>query len=718
MSETAPLLIEIGTEEIPAGLSADLADELSRKLDTLLGSQDFAPEHLNCAASPRRIMVYSPSCHLEQPDFNEEIWGPPEKVAFVDDKPTKAAEGFAKKSGISLGEFSLADKGDGKGKYMRAVVYRKGVKAIEVLAKKLPDILRKLHSPKQMKWNDGDARDDAFIRPVRWIVARLGDDVIPFSFADVQSGKITYGHRIQGTSGEIDINNPLDWLRGQKVEADRNTRMQLIRERMNSQATEVGLSVVTDDDLVAEVADLTEWPVPVLCEFNKDFLRLPEEVIRITLKNHQRCFTTHDGNDATSNKFIAVANIESKDPSKVAEGNARVVNARLADASFYFDRDPKETLDTRVEKLSQVVFQEGLGMVGDQVRRLRAFVLDNAKAIGADPDATQRAAYLSKSDLTTGLVYEFPELQGYMGGVYARMNGEPEMVACAIAEHYRPAGADDALPQSPEARMIAIAERIDKLLGYFHKDKVPTASADPFGLRRAAIGLIRLLADHEKPVHMLLSKVIGEAAKQWNQQRVTVQIDEKTKQEVHAFIVERLLGMASQLEVGKAPLEAAMSASVERPLIGQIKVAHLLTGFADSETGQGVTAANKRIANILKKTEGVPDEVDPTIFAEKAEKTLFAVLKKAEADFPDKPEAQLEALAALREPVDQFFDDVMVMTEDNKLRTNRLALLTRLRQLFLHLADFSCLPRHYEITGDVTISTNVAGSMKFTPSSS
>ena len=239
--------------------------------------------------------------------------------------------------------------------------------------------------------------------------------------------------------------------------------------------------------------------------------------------------------------------------------------------------------------------------------------------------------------------------------------------------------------------MIAIAERIDKLLGYFHLGKAPTASADPFGLRRAAIGLIRLLADHEQPVRMLLSKVIDEAAKQWNQQRVTVQIDQETKQKVRVFIVDRLLGMAAQLAVGKAPLDAAISAGVERPLVEQVKVTHLLTGFADSETGQAVAVANKRIVNILKKTDVMLGDVNPALLSEDAEKALFAALEKAEAGFPNDPKAQLEVLAGLREPVDRFFDDVMVMTDDEKLRNSRLALLDRLHALFMRLADFSKL---------------------------
>ncbi|MDQ6960807.1 MAG: glycine--tRNA ligase subunit beta, partial [Mariprofundaceae bacterium] len=394
--------------------------------------------------------------------------------------------------------------------------------------------------------------------------------------------------------------------------------------------------------------------------------------------------------DKTSNVFFAVANIQSKDPATVAHGNERVVNARLADAMFYFERDPKETLEARVEKLSEIIFQDGLGMVGDQVRRLRGFVLDTAVALGVDANDAQRAAYLCKSDLTTGLVGEFPELQGYMGGIYARMDGENEAVAHAITEHYAPAGADD-LPQSPVARSIGIAERADKLLGYFHLGRIPSASADPFALRRAAIGLIRLLADHALPVNMTISQVLNEAAKQWNQQRVTIAIGDETHTAVTGFIRDRLLGLADGFGVSRSALEAALGAAVRLPLYRHLAVARLLTGFADSEAGQAVAAANKRIANILKKAGHVSGKISETLFSEDAERTLFSSLQTAEASFPDAPEEQLRVLASLREPVDTFFDDVMVMTEDDALRTNRLALLARLRGLFLKLADISRL---------------------------
>jgi len=702
-----PLLIEIGTEEIPAFIAPNMGEELEIEIDKLLKSASINVSGISRGVTPRRLLIHIDECPVMQEDRPKEIWGPPEKVAFDSEgKPTRAAEGFAKKSGLNISDFELANKADGKELYMKAVQTVKGRKVVDIMAEAMPNILRKLPTTKQMKWQDGACREDSFIRPIRWIVACLGDEIIPFEYADVKSGKISFSHRVHGKSGDITDtkHGPFEWLYNQKVHAKREGpapsqaskaqfppwsagRKDRISEEVANLLGSAGLDLVEDEDLISEVTDLTEWPVPLVAEFDPAYLKLPEEVIRITLKKHQRCFIAHDKQGNISNKFVAVANIESKEPQQVAEGNARVVNARLADAAFYFERDPKETLEARVEKLLEVVFQDGLGMVGDQVRRLRGFVLDNAKSLGVDANNGQRAAYLCKSDLTTGLVGEFPELQGYMGKVYARKDGENESVAQAIAEHYHPIHAGDKLPQSPIARAIAIAERADKLLGYFHLGRIPTASTDPFGLRRAALGLILLLADEKMPVEISLKQVLQETAKQWNQQRVTIAISDETLQQVEAFIAERL----SVIKVRKSAIDAAFAAAIDRPVYQHAAVARLLAGFADSETGQAVAAANKRIANILKKTEAISDDIDPSIFAEKAEKTLFAALEKAEVRFPDKPKAQLEALAKLREPVDTFFDDVMVMCEDEKLRTNRLALLARLRQLFLRLADISRL---------------------------
>jgi len=695
-----PLLIEIGTEEIPAGVAPRMGQELLISLDLLLNGGGFAPENLRLGVTPRRLIVHSTACHTKQPDYKEEIWGPPERVAFVDGKATGAAIGFAKKSGLSLDDFTLADKGDGKGSYMKAVVHRKGLLAVDVLAEAMPSILRKLPSPKQMQWQDGVARSDAFIRPVRWIVALLGTEVIPFTFAAVASGKVSRGHRVHGRSGEIDARDPFGWLESQFVRADRDARKALITTQLATAAATAGVELVADDALLEEVTDLVEWPQAIAARYDESFLRLPAEVSRIELKHHQRCFSARSTDGKVSPVFFTVANIESKNPAAVAQGNERVVNARLADAAFYFDRDPQQTLDARVKKLSEIVFQDGLGMVGDQVRRMRAFVLDNAKALGVDADDAQRAAYLCKSDLSTGLVGEFPELQGYMGGIYARMDGENDVVAAGIAAHYAPTGAEDALPLDRIARAIGIGERADKLLGYFHLGRIPTASADPYGLRRAAISLIRLLSDTAAPINMTLAKVIDEAAKQWNQQRVTIAIADETKAQVHAFVIERLLGMSAALGVSRTAIDAAVNSSESRPLYREALIARHLTGFESSEEGQAIAAANKRIANILKKATSIPVDVDASLFAESAESALYAALLKAEtdfsaasstADFDSSIAPALSVLAHLRQPVDSFFDDVMVMAEDAQVRGNRLALLARLRGLFLNLADVSRL---------------------------
>jgi len=695
-----PLLIEIGVEEIPAGVAPRMGAALKTAVEKLLADADVAPTSIRLGVSPRRLLLHASACPVMQADREETIWGPPQRVAFADGKPTGAAHGFAKKSGLSLDAFELADKGDGKGNYMKSVRTVKGRPVAEIIAEAMPGILRKLPSPKQMQWQDGAARSDAFIRPIRWMVARLGDTVIDFTFADVKTGTVSRGHRVHGSIGDMDVNDPFGWLESQYVRADREARKALIAEQLAAAAKHEDVTLVADEALLEEVTDLVEWPQAIAARYKVDFLRLPEEVSRIELKHHQRCFSSYGADGKVSPVFFTVANIASKNPAAVAQGNERVVNARLADAAFYFDRDPQQSLDVRVEKLSEIVFQDGLGMVGDQVRRMRAFVLDNARSLGVDANDGQRAALLCKSDLTTGLVGEFPELQGYMGGIYARMDGENDAVAAGIAHHYAPTGAEDDLPVNRIARAIGISERIDKLLGYFHLGRIPTASADPFGLRRAAIGLIRLLADTQCPIDMTLEKVINEAAKQWNQQRVTIAISDDTKAKVYAFVIERLLGLSSHLGLSRTSIDAAVNSSETRPLYREAFIARHLTGFESSDEGQAIAAANKRIANILKKAATIPKAVDIALFSEAAETALYDGLVKAEADFQAAVSTgdfeasiapALSVLAQLRTPVDTFFDDVMVMAEDAAVRGNRLALLARLRALFLNLADVSRL---------------------------
>jgi len=692
MRNTQPLLIEIGVEEIPAGVAPRMGNALKTALGKVLNNANIEVSELKLGITPRRLLIHIESCQVMQEDRQQVIWGPPEKVAFKDGEPSKAAEGFARKSGLNVSDFELADKGDGKAKYMKATITVKGRKVAEIIAEAMPAILRGLPSPKQMQWQDGENRSDAFIRPIRWIVARLGDEVLDFSFAGIQAGKQSYAHRMcKDAKGEISVTEPFEWLEERMVIADRTARKNVIGKRLAVAMNEAQVVLVEDDDLLEEVTDLTEWPHVITGRYLDEFLKLPIEVSRIELKHHQRCFSTQDLSGNTSNVFFAVANIKSKNPALVAQGNERVVNARLADAMFFFERDPKESLEVRVEKLSEIVFQDGLGMLGDQVRRLRGFVLDNAEKLGVDANAAQRAAYLCKSDLTTGLVNEFPELQGYMGGIYAKMDGESEEVAQAISQHYAPIGADDAVPTSAIACAIGVIERADKLLGYFHLGKIPTASADPFALRRAAIALIHLLENKQSPINLTLSEILKEAAKQWNQQRVTIAISDETQTAVTDFIHERLIGMADGFMVSKSAMDAALHANTELPLHKHLAVAELLTKFADSDAGQAVAAANKRIANILKKAGGISEHVNVNLFEEGAEKTLFEQLNEVSSTFPTEPEAQLAALATLREPVDTFFDDVMVMADDDAVKANRLALLGQLRALFLQLADVSKL---------------------------
>ncbi|MFQ5355535.1 MAG: glycine--tRNA ligase subunit beta [Mariprofundaceae bacterium] len=690
MSEMTPLLIEIGTEEIPAGVAPRMGEALQEAVKKLLTNADIKVKVIRLGITPRRLLLYVPACPSMQEDREETIWGPPERIAFKDGEPGKAAEGFANKLGLSLADCILDDKGDGKGRYIKAIRNTAGRPVADIIANAMPDILRKLPSPKTMRWQDGKTRNDSFIRPVRWIVARLGNTVIPFSFANIVSGKESRGHRIHGSTGELDISNPFAWLQEQGVIANREQRIASILEQLESAAKSEGVTLVADEDLLQEVADLTEWPQVVSGRYDKQFLRLPPEVSRIELKHHQRCFASRNLDGSTSNVFFAVANIASANPSIVADGNVRVVNARLADAAFYFDRDPKDSLETRVEKLNTVVFQEGLGMVGDQVRRIRTFVLDTADKLNLDANVAQRAAYLCKSDLSTGLVGEFPELQGYMGGIYARIDGEQKDVATAIAEHYLPASADDALPESPIARAISIAERVDKLLGYFHIGRIPTASADPFGLRRSAIGLIRLLADEKVAVNMSLKQALEESARQWNQQRITIAISNQTLEQARAFILERLLGMADSLSLSRPAIEAAIGSSQDRPLYKTLSRARKLMEFIETDIGQAVAEVHKRTYNILKKNEVGAQPISATLFEFETEKSFYAALKSVEAGLPvDEIDRELHLLASLREPVNRFFTDVMVMVDNPDIRNNRLALLGSLHALLMRVANFS-----------------------------
>ncbi|MBL1353668.1 MAG: glycine--tRNA ligase subunit beta [Zetaproteobacteria bacterium] len=706
---TVPLLIEIGVEEIPAGVAPRMGEALQQALTELLSKHHIESSDLALGVTPRRLLIHADACPLMQADRKQILWGPPEKVAFREGDPTKAAEGFAKKSGLRVEDFELADKGDGKARYMKAVQTVHGRDVCSIIAEAMPDILRKLPSPKSMRWQDGATRADAFIRPIRWIVARLGDEIIPFTFAGIASGLQSRGHRMcKDNLGEISVDTPFAWLEERMVIADRDTRKAKILNDLLTSAKDAGVSLVKDDDLIEEVTDLTEWPHVITGHYDEDFLRLPIEVSRIELKHHQRCFSTVDDKGNTSHVFFAVANIKSKNPAAVAQGNERVVNARLADATFFYDRDPKTSLEARVEILSTIVFQDGLGMVGDQVGRLRGFVLDNAKALGIDANEGQRAAYLCKSDLTTGLVGEFPELQGYMGGIYAKMDGESVHVSTAISYQYNgfPKLSEVRKGSSVEglkiARAISIAEDMDRLLGYFHVGRIPTASADPFALRRSGIQLVKILSysgrpdwmkvsDDWTPIDITLKNIINSSAKQWNEQRITVSISEDTKQKVYDFIIERMLNYNFGFSYTPTAIQSALNATTDRPLYIIKNIAKILSDFSNTEHGQAVAAANKRIANILKKAGDIFPNIDTALFEETAEHVLFDALQKLQADFPSEPKEQLEALASLRQAVDSFFDDVMVMADDEKVKANRLALLAQLRALFLQLADISKL---------------------------
>jgi len=688
-----PLLIEIGCEELPADAQRPLAQALASGVKQAL-SEAGIEASLQAYWTPRRLIVHAPSCPEQAPKRTETIWGPPLRVAYdAAGNPTAALQGFLKRTGASERELAQAERPGKNERYLCLTRTIEGARTIDVLSSNLAEILRKLPLPKRMRWAQGKAREDEFLRPIRWIVALFGEELIPFCYAGIRAGRISFGHRVMGSKGRIDPFDPIGWLRQQGVIADCEERKALIRKQLAEAEKELGGRVVEDEALLEETAGLVEYPVAIACRFDPRFLSLPQAVIRTTLKHHQRCFVLEREGKLIAG-FVAVANMRPPKPEVVREGYERVVRARLSDAMFYFERDPRISLADRVPMLQGIVYQQGLGTMLDFTKRLQAFVGEMATDAGCDRTLAERAALLCKADLTTGLVGEFPELQGEIGGIYARMQEEEEAVAEAIAEHLRPQGAEDRLPASPIARLIAIAERAERIVGAFALGREPTATRDPFGVRRAAIGLVRLLSDEDTPIQWPLARLLFTAQRWLHELAPHLAINPEHLDRAIAFVRERALSMAASLGTTRTALQAAFSASEQRSLREEIEAARLMQRFASSEEGQAAAAANKRVANILRKAGVRPDrhaQVNEALLVEEAERALWQALQQKEAQWPPKAEDQLALLASMRDAIDRFFDDVLVMAEDEALRANRLALLSRLRALFLRFGDFSLL---------------------------
>ena len=690
--KAANLLVEIGTEELPPKALRSLMDAFAELLARGLDEARLGRGAVHAFASPRRLAVVVDELQPAQADRSTRQMGPPTRIAFDDSgEPKPAAIAFAKKCGVDVD--SLEKTQTDRGEYLSYEVYEAGLPVAELIGNIIDKALAALPIPRRMRWGAGDAE---FVRPVHWVVLLHGRKLIETQVMGIDSGASSRGHRFH-SSGDIRIASADDYPAVLEKEghviADFDKRRELVRNGVVAAAEKIRGSIVDGENLYDEVAALVEWPVPILGNFDEAYLRLPREVVVSTLTGHQRYFPVADGDGNLLAKFVTVANLDSLDPEQVREGNERVIRPRLADAAFFWDNDRKRSLDDRRQDLHDVVYQRGLGSLADKSQRIASLAASVATALGVDVDAVSRAAQLCKCDLLTGMVGEFPELQGVMGRYYAMADGEPEAVSTAVGEHYLPRFAGDELPESAAGQVLSLADKLDTLAGVFALGKAPSGNRDPFGLRRAALGVIRILV--ERQLDLDLTATITEAAALQPSGKIPA---ETSAADLYQFITDRLKGYFLDRDTTlTAEVFEAVMARAPASLVDFDQRRKAVQAFLRLGEAQSLAAANKRIGNILKKAElEVAGPVNRKLLTEANEISLFDVVTEAAGNVRPMVEKRryteaLAALASLRGPVDKFFDDVMVMADDERVRNNRLALLSELRSLFLEIADISRL---------------------------
>jgi glycyl-tRNA synthetase beta chain len=707
-------LLEIGTEELPPRALRSLEQALVAGIGAGLDKAGLAHGELTGYSTPRRLAVWVKRLAAAAAAQTVRRRGPPLSAAFdAAGEPTRAARAFAEGCGTTVGALERLDEGKGAFLYFSGI--KPGARTLELLEGISQAALDALPIPRRMHWGEGTA---LFVRPVHWIVMLYGGDLVPATLLETASSRATRGHRFQAPR-PLQLARPGAYARTLEqrgyVIADFGARRARIRAQVEALAAGRGGQPLLADALLEEVTALTEWPVALVGDFEARFLSLPREVLVSTLETHQRCVPLEDPAGRLLPAFIAVSNIESREPAKVRAGNERVVRARLADAAFFWEQDRRQPLAARVSALDAVTFQARLGSLGDKTRRVAALAATVAAAAHAGArGAAERAAELCKCDLLTAMVGEFPELQGVMGSYYAQADGEPPEVAAAIREHYLPRAAGDALPVSPAGTAVAIADRLDTLAGIFAIGERPSGTKDPFGLRRAALGVQRILI--EKHLDLDLRELIGHAvaavlrdlkpAPAAATAAVPAPGAQAIADSVYDFVMERL--RAYYLERAAAPtagmaavtpemFDAVLAARPSSPVDFDARLKALSTFLELPESGS-LTAANKRLANILRKApERPPAQVDVHLLRESAEVRLYdsmRALRDAVADATGRREytGALGRLAQLRPAVDAFFDQVLVMDDDPLLRANRLSLLAQLQGLFAGVADLSRLP--------------------------
>lgn len=680
------LYLEIGSEEIPAGYILPALEAMSTQMVRFLDENRIPHGEPFTTGTPRRLVLKVAGVGLHQEACTTEIMGPPRQVAYdAEGRPTKAAEGFARGQGVAVEDIRI--KKTPKGEYLCVVREETGVSTRELLEKMLPDFVAHIPFPKSMRWGSLHV---TFARPIRWIVALLGGEVLHFQYGDIQSGNQSFGHRFLSPQWVTvsDYESHRENLRKHFVILDREERRNLIAKGIQEAARSVGGRILEDEELLDEVAQIVEHPQPVVGEFEEKFLKLPPELLITVIKKHQRYFAVTDEKGNLLRYFVTVANTVPRDVKVVAAGNARVVRARLEDARFYYEEDQKVRLEDRTEQLKGVVFHSKLGTSWEKVERFTALARWLGEKLAPEClDSLLRAAYLSKADLVTGMVGEFPELQGVMGRAYARLQGEPEAVAQAIFEHYLPNRAGGPVPESMEGSLLSIADKMDTIVSCFGVGLIPSGTADPFALRRQTLGIIRIIL--EKPFIVSLSGMIDQALPLLSSKLTSPA--EEVKKAVLEFFQGRLHHyLVSQEGLSSDVVEASLAVGID-DLVDAVARTRALAAFKLRPDFESLAVAFKRVVNIIKEPETIP--VAPELLQNAEEQALFANLWDTEgvvsgclanADY----DAALESMSRLKGFIDAFFDSVLVMDKDEAVRRNRLALLTRIRNLFSGVADF------------------------------
>ena len=691
MSQT--FLVELGTEELPPKALKNLSLSLEQSIADGLKAANITFSKTHVFAAPRRLAVLIEELNEQQPDQAIEKLGPNISGAFdAEGKPTKAAEGFARSCGVEFSQLQRTQTDKGERLIFRST--QAGKLTIELLPAIVATALDQLPIPKRMRWG---ARRDEFVRPVHWLIMLFGKQIIDCEILGIKSGRETRGHRFHCNQA-ITLNHASEYqltLENKAyVIADFNERRGHVRKQVELEGKKLNGTAVIDEDLLDEVTALVEWPVALSGSFEERFLKVPQEALISSMKGHQKYFHVVDTNRKLLPHFITVANIESKDPRKIIDGNERVIRPRLSDAAFFYETDLKISLASRREQLKTVVFQEKLGTVFDKTERVAKLAESIAEQISGDISFAKRAGQLSKADLVSNMVGEFDEMQGIAGAYYARHDGEPNEVAEAIREHYLPRFAGDELPHTKTGIAIALADRLDTLVGIFLIGQPPTGSKDPFGLRRAALGILRIIV--ERGLDLDLRSCISFASHLFPN-AVMGAAPQNVRQTIFDYVIERFRAWYEDENISAEVFLAVSAKQLGAPLDIHQRV-QAVHRFSQLPEAQALAAANKRVSNILAKqadANALP-ALCADLLQEDAEKkladevaTLAAVVTPLFAQ--RKYREGLEKLASLRATVDAFFDNVMVMCDDEVVRNNRLALLSQLRNLFLEVADISLL---------------------------